>query len=200
MEKLKQFYNYLIEENKKQNLTRITDWDDFFEKHYLDSIEAEQFIEKNANVLDVGVGAGFPSIPLKLVRDDLNILMLDSLKKRCEYLERVIELLELKRIMALHTRIEDFSAKEVFDVVVSRAVAPLPTLLEYLAPFAKIGGLVICYKSENERAENAEKILGLEIEKVHQYKDNRFLLIYRKTKETPSFYPRAKNLPRLKPL
>lgn len=196
------YYNLLIEGNKICNLTAITDEDGVVEKHFYDSIFPQKYFSLNANVLDIGAGAGFPSIPLKLVRDDLSFTLLDSLNKRINFLNNTIQTLNLKNIEAIHGRAEDFAKlsdyREKFDITTARAVANLKALSEYCLPFVKVGGQFIAYKSGNceEEINEAKKIifeLGGKISKVIDYnigENSRKLVIIEKTKETPKKYPR----------
>lgn len=212
---IKQFETYfsmLIETNKVLNLTAITEEHDVLIKHFLDSVLAVKNFPENVKIIDVGSGAGFPSIPLKIVRPDLKICMIDSLNKRINFLNEVIKILNLNYINAEHCRAEDFAKKnrEMFDVATARAVASLNTLVEYLLPFVKIGGIAIIYKSsklseELKEAENAIKILGGKIEKIEniiisEEELERNILIVRKIKHTPEKYPRDKNKPKTQPI
>lgn len=206
------FFNFLTLKNKLMNLTAITDENDVLFKHFLDSVLPQNLFFKKANVLDVGSGAGFPAIPLKIVRPDLNVVMLDSLQKRVNFLNEAISLLNLKNIQATHSRAEDFAKnfREKFDITTARAVAPLNTLLEYLLPLTKQNGLCIIYKStkldeELKNAQNALKLLGgkvLEIQSFEITEQNltRNVLVIKKIKPTPVKYPRGKNEPKTKPL
>ena len=199
------FYNFLIEKNKLMNLTAITDKKEFAIKHYLDSVFPEEFFKENSKVLDIGSGAGFPAIPLKILRDDLNFVLLDTLNKRVNFLNEAINLLDLKNIYALHGRAEDFAHKtefrESFDVVTARAVASLKVLAEYCLPFVKIGGEFIVYKSGEVSAEildaqNIIKTLGGEIKNVIKYDiygNSRSVVIIKKVSKTPPKYPRKPN-------
>lgn len=196
------YYNLLIEGNKICNLTAITDEDGVVEKHFYDSIFPQKYFSLNANVLDIGAGAGFPSIPLKLVRDDLSFTLLDSLNKRINFLNNTIQTLNLKNIEAIHGRAEDFAKlsdyREKFDITTARAVSNLKVLSEYCLPFVKVGGQFIAYKSGNceEEINEAKQIiceLGGKISKVIDYnigENSRKLVIIEKTKETPKKYPR----------
>lgn len=196
------YYNLLIEGNKICNLTAITDEDGVVEKHFYDSIFPQKYFSLNAKVLDIGAGAGFPSIPLKLVRDDLSFNLLDSLNKRINFLNNTIQTLNLKNIEAIHGRAEDFAKlsdyREKFDITIARAVANLKVLSEYCLPFVKVGGQFIAYKSGNceEEINEAKQIiceLGGKISKVIDYnigENSRKLVIIEKTKETPKKYPR----------
>lgn len=196
------YYNLLIEGNKICNLTAITDEDGVVEKHFYDSIFPQKYFSLNAKVLDIGAGAGFPSLPLKLVRDDLSFTLLDSLNKRINFLNNTIQTLNLKNIEAIHGRAEDFAKlsdyREKFDITTARAVANLKVLSEYCLPFVKVGGQFIAYKSGNceEEINEAKQIifeLGGKISKVIDYnigENSRKLVIIEKTKETPKKYPR----------
>ena len=200
-----QFFQLLIEGNKVCNLTAITEEDEVIEKHFFDSIYPNFAFDQNANVIDVGAGAGFPSIPLKIVRPDLNLTLLDSLNKRIKFLNNVIGELNLQNINAIHGRAEDFAKKveyrEKFDIATARAVANLKVLTEYCLPFVKVGGKFIALKSgscEQEIAEAKEmiKTLGGKIKEVVDYKINdneRKLVIIEKVASTPPKYPRNPN-------
>lgn len=203
------YYELLIEWNNKFNLTAITDPKEVVEKHFIDcSLVTDEF-EENSKVLDIGAGAGFPSIPLKIMKPSLKITMVDSLNKRVTFLNAVISELKLEDIFAEHSRAEDYAKKhfEEYDYVTARAVANLSTLSEYCLPFVKVGGKFIALKGdikeELESGSNAIAILGGEIEKVNTLNleyGNRSILTIKKIKNTNKKYPRNKNLPRLKPL
>ena len=214
-EQLKQmqtFYEYVIEENKKFNLTAITEKNDFAIKHLLDCVLPAHLLPLGASVIDIGAGAGFPSIPLKIIRPDLKMTMLDSLNKRVNFLNNAVALLGLKEISAIHSRAEDYALKnrEVFDIAIARAVASLNTLSEYCLPFVKVGGAFVAlkgsnYETEIEESKKAITILGgqlKDVQKVYieEIESQRANLVIKKIKQTPSKYPRGKNLPRLKPL
>ena len=210
--KFDKYFSMLVETNKVMNLTAITEENEVLIKHFLDSALPEKFIKQNATVVDVGSGAGFPAIPLKIVRPDLKIYMVDSLNKRITFLNDVINELQLTNAYAFHDRVEDFAAKnrEKFDVSVARAVAPLNTLSEYLLPLVKIGGSAIIYKStkldeEIEEAHKAITILGAKIDSIQRFfiKEEgleRNVLILSKISQTSKKYPRNKNQPKLNPI
>ena len=214
---LNQFYLYmdiLLEWNEKINLTAITNPDEIILKHFIDSLTVSKYIEKNTTIVDVGTGAGFPGIPLKIVRDDLNIVLVDSLNKRINFLNEVIKVLELTKIQAIHSRVEEFARdkeyREKFDYATSRAVANLSTLSEYLMPLVKIGGKCLCMKGseieeELEQSKNAISILGGKIESVNEFKLPytdmiRNIIILQKEKMTSSKYPRKPGTPSKEPL
>lgn len=211
------FYRYkqlLIEWNKKMNLTAITETKDIILKHFIDSLTIMKYIKENQKVIDVGTGAGFPGLPLKIANPTLNIVLLDSLNKRINFLNEVINQNNLKNIKAIHNRIEQTAREEQyregFDIVTSRAVANLAVLAEYMLPFAKIGGKCICMKGseieeELENSKNAIKLLGGKIIKIDSFElpqDNikRNIIIIEKEKNTPNKYPRKPGTPSKEPL
>lgn len=212
IEQFEKYFSMLIETNKVMNLTAITEEDDVAVKHFLDSALPEKFFTQNATIIDIGSGAGFPALPLKIVRPDLKITMVDSLNKRIGFLNDVIEKLNIEGANAVHSRAEDFAKnnREKFDAAVARAVAPLNTLVEYLLPFVKVGGVCIIYKSSKlaEELKNSQKaieILGSKVEKIEKYyieekELEREILILKKIKNTPPKYPRDKNKPKLNPI
>ena len=170
-EQIEKFYNYmnlLIEWNKKINLTAIVEPKDIILKHFIDSLTIEKYIKKGENIIDVGTGAGFPGIPLKIAREDLKITLADSLNKRINFLNEVINKLDLKNIETIHTRAEELGKnkkyREKFDIATSRAVANMSTLSEYLIPFIKVKGGCICMKSSDidTELENAKKAINKE--------------------------------------
>lgn len=202
------YYELLYEWNKKFNLTSVIEKDKVFLLHFKDSILIEKEIPKGASLLDVGSGAGFPGIPLKIERPDLSVTLIDSVNKKVTFMNEVIKELGLKDIEALHKRIEDLKGCS-FDVAVSRAVARLNVLTEYCLPFVKQGGIMIAYKSENseEEAEEAQKaieFLGGKIKKVVKKELSeeitRTFIIIEKIKQSPVGYPRGGNKPRIKPI
>lgn len=209
-EKFFKYYDFLVSENQKYNLTAITSREDVFYKHFLDSVLPESEIAKNANIIDIGSGAGFPAVPLKIVRPDLKFTLVDSLNKRVNFLNQLFSLLDLSDIKAVHARAEDFikGNRESYDFAVARAVAPLNTLLEYMVPYLKIGGRCLIYKSQKmeeeiKEAKKAMEILSVRIVKVLEYElgdATRKILIVEKLEKTNEKYPRGKNLPKLKPL
>lgn len=209
-EKFLKYYDFLVSENKKYNLTAITSREDVFYKHFLDSVLPESEITKNARIIDIGSGAGFPAVPLKIIRPDLKFTLVDSLNKRVNFLNQLFSLLDLSDIKAVHARAEDFikGNRESYDFAVARAVAPLNTLLEYMVPYLKIGGRCLIYKSQKmeeeiKEAKKAMEILSVRIVKVLEYElgdATRKILIVEKLEKTNAKYPRGKNLPKVKPL
>lgn len=213
----KKFYNYmnlLLEWNEKINLTAIMNPDDIIIKHFIDSITIEKYIGKELRVIDVGTGAGFPGIPLSIIREDLNVVLMDSLNKRIKFLDDVIEKNELKNVDTIHSRAEELSRnkafREKFDVATSRAVASLNVLLEYLIPFVKVGGYCLCMKGSNieeeiENSKNALEKLNCSIEKVEEFNlpnsdYGRNIILVRKNGKTSNVYPRKPGTPSKEPL
>ena len=204
--------NLLLEWNEKMNLTAITDPNEVILKHFVDSLTIANYIEKGDKIIDVGTGAGFPGIPISILKGE-NIILLDSLNKRITFLEEVINNLGLSKIKAIHARVEEFAKnkkeREMYDIATSRAVAPLNVLLEYLLPLVKVGGKCICMKGSNiEEVDDAKKalnILGGEIEKIEKIilpntDIVRNIIVIKKVKETPLKYPRKPGTPSKEPI
>lgn len=199
-QQLEKYYELLIEENKKTNLTRITQKDEVYLKHFYDSLTITKVIDLNQNLslIDIGTGAGFPGLVLKIVFPTLNITLLDSLNKRIEFLNKVIKELNLKNIKTVNSRIEDYQ-KETFDIVTSRAVAKTNILLELSCKLPKINGYFIFLKAnieeELKESQNAIKELNLTIEKKETFNlpienSQRTILKIKKNTPIPTKYPR----------
>ena len=210
------FYEMLVEWNKVMNLTGITEYDEVVMKHFVDSLSIVKVngFDNVTSIIDVGTGAGFPGIPLKIVFPEVKITLLDSLNKRIKFLNAVIDELELENIETIHGRAEDFSKKEdyreQYDLCVSRAVANLATLSEYCLPYVKEDGYFLPYKSgdikeEAANSKKAVKILGGSIEDIISFEipDTdmaRTILKIHKTKATPKRFPRKAGLPTKEPI
>lgn len=216
-EQLEMFYlymNLLLEWNEKINLTAITEPQEIIIKHFIDSLTISKYIKNKQNLIDVGTGAGFPGIPLKIVNEDIKITLLDSLNKRINFLNEVIEKLNLKNIEAKHGRVEEFGKnenyREKYDIATSRAVANLTTLSEYLIPLVNIGGEVISMKGQEIKeevtnAKNAIKILGGKIINIDEFylpdsDIKRSIIIIKKVEKTPAKYPRKPGTPAKEPI
>lgn len=215
-EQLERFLLYkelLLSWNEKINLTAIKEDEDFITKHFIDSLTVVKYIKENDRIIDIGTGAGFPGIPIKIIKNN-NIVLFDSLNKRLKVLDDIIQKIHVSEIETLHGRAEEtFKNKEYrekFDVATSRAVANLNVLAEYMLPAITIGGICICMKSGNveneiEEAKKAIKILGGKIDKIEKVilpetDIERTIIIIKKIKSTPSIYPRKPGTPTKEPI
>ena len=214
IENFKIYMELLLEWNEKINLTAITNEDDMILKHFIDSLTIKKYMSENEKIIDIGTGAGFPGIPLAIMNKNNEITLMDSLNKRIVFLNDVIDKLKLTNVKAIHSRAEELARnktyREKYDVAVSRAVANLSTLVEYMLPFVSVGGKCICMKGPNieeelKNAKNAIKELGGEIIKIENFKlpesDNeRNIVIIKNIKETSSKYPRKSGTPSKEPI
>lgn len=210
------YYELLVEWNKVMNLTGITEYDEVMQKHFVDSLSIVWAVDMGQckKVLDMGTGAGFPGIPIKIVFPHLEVVLLDSLNKRIKFLNEVIEKLGLSDITAIHGRAEDYAKqkeyREMFDLCVSRAVANLSSLCEYCIPYTMLHGKFISYKSGNieeelANAKNAVFLLGGKMQKTEKFTlpgsdIERSLVVIEKLKKTPGKYPRKAGLPAKEPI
>lgn len=212
-EQFELFRALLLEYNEKYNLTTILEEKDMFYKHFLDSVLGERFFKPNARVSEIGSGAGFPSIPLKIIRPDLQFDLFESVGKKCEFLRAAVDKLGFTKMNIYNIRAEDGARDKVFrekyDHATARAVARMNTLAEYCLPFVKVGGSFIAYKSgdtaEIKEAENACKILGAKLKETHfislpENYGERTIAVAEKVKITPPRYPRGQGKERKNPL
>ena len=213
-DKFYKYTNMLLEWNEKINLTAITEISDMILKHYIDSLTINKYIKEQNTIIDIGTGAGFPGIPLKIVNPNNKFILVDSLNKRINFLKEVEKELNLQDIEMIHSRVEDLAKikeyREKIDLAVSRAVANLSTLLEYMLPFVKENGLCICMKGPNitqevEDSKKAIEILGGKIEKIEKInlpgsEIERNIILIRKINKTPNKYPRKAGMPAKQPI
>ena len=210
--KLLDYYKLLIEWNEKINLTAITKSEDVYFKHFIDSANVIKYIKSFCTVLDVGSGAGFPGLIIALFRPDLQVLLVDSLQKRVDFLNIVIQKLQLTNVKAIHNRVEDKEFKDEylnsFNYVVSRAVASLDTLSEYCVPFVKVNGEFIAFKADNVEDELKHSLIAMQVmggkyDRTEEYEVNgvkRKLIFVKKLKKTKDKFPRGLNKPKSNPL
>lgn len=214
IEKFFDYMNLLLEWNEKINLTAITEPEDIILKHFVDCATILKYIKDEDKIIDIGTGAGFPGIPLKILNEKLDITLMDSLNKRINFLNEIINKLDLKNIVAIHARAEELARnkeyREKFDIATSRAVANLSTLSEYMLPFVKKDGMVISMKGSNieeevKNAKKAVKILGGEIEKIDNFNlantnNIRNIITIKKVVKTPREFPRKAGKPSKEPI
>ena len=214
LDKLYKYKELVLSWNEKINLTAITEDNEFAVKHFVDSLTINKFIEKNKTIIDIGTGAGFPGVPLKILNKENKVVLFDSLNKRLKVLEDIIEKIELENVETLHGRAEEtFKNKkyrEKYDIAVSRAVASLNVLVELMLPAVKVGGICICMKGNNaeeeiKEAKKAIKELGGEIIKIEkiilpEMELERNIVIIKKVKQTPNKYPRKPGTPQKEPI
>lgn len=214
--KFNDYYELLIERNKVMNLTAITDYEEVLRKHFIDSLTCVKVVELNQldSVIDIGTGAGFPGLPLKIVFPHLSVTLVDSLAKRINFLNETIDCLDLNKIKAIHGRAEELAKipehREAYDLCVSRAVANYTTLLEYCLPFVRLDGVFIAYKSLNideeiKESSKALHVIGGKIDAVNKFKlpdtdIGRTLIAVKKYKSTPKKFPRRAGLPNKDPI
>ena len=210
LKKFDKYYRLLVHYNSMFNLTAITEREEVYKKHFVDSLLGVDNLTMET-LIDVGSGGGFPAIPLKIVNPNIKLTLLEATGKKCEFLKTVVSELDLKEVTVINGRAEDYAKnpdfREKFDHASARAVARLNTLLEYCLPFVKIGGSFISYKAnakeEIAECDNALKILGGSIQKVKEYTlddANRSIIIVKKEKSTPPKYPRGQGKERKNPL
>lgn len=216
-QQLEQFYlymNLLLEWNGKINLTAITDPKEIILKHFIDSITITPYLKNAQSILDIGTGAGFPGIPLAILENSKDFVLMDSLNKRIIFLQEVIQNIALTRVQAIHGRAEELGKekehREHYDLVTSRAVAKLNILLEYMLPFVKVGGRCICMKSQEieeelEEAKQAIELLGGKLERVDEIilpesDVKRKIIVIQKVRQTPIKYPRKPGTPTKEPI
>ena len=215
-EKYLKFYKYMIfilEWNKKINLTAIKDYKEFIVKHFVDSLTVSAFTKGKNKLIDIGTGAGFPGIPLKISNDELDITLVDSVNKKLNVINDAALSSNIEGIKTIHSRIEDLAIKEehreMYDIVTSRALANMSTLVEYMIPFLKIGGKAICMKGPNYNEELKESkkaidVLGGYVDEIlsfnvgEEYERN--IIIIRKKQKTPKQYPRSNGKPLKEPI
>lgn len=216
-EQLDKFYKYmnlLLEWNEKMNLTAITDEDGIILKHFVDSLTVLEYLKDAKSIIDVGTGAGFPGIPISIMNSDKTIVLMDSLNKRINFLNDVVQKLNLDNVRTVHSRAEDLGQnnmhRQKYDVVISRAVANLTTLAEYMLPLTKIGGMCICMKGQEivdeiKNSKYAIELLGGEIETIDEFclpnsDMKRNIIIIRKIKNTDRRFPRKAGMPSKEPI
>ncbi len=213
---IKNFYLYMngiIEWNQKINVTAITDEKMFIVKHFIDSLTVNHLVANKESVIDIGTGAGFPGIPIKILNPNLKVTLIDSVNKKLNVIRDLAEKINLENLEIIHTRAEDlannFKYREMYDIAITRAVSNFSTILEYMLPFVKIGGYAICMKGPNfqdelEEARGAIEVLGGKIDKIESLNVNeeleRNIIVVKKIKQTPKKYPRGQGKPLKEPI
>lgn len=213
---INQFYNYMIgiiEWNAKINVTAITDEKMFIVKHFIDSLTINKYINTSKSLIDIGTGAGFPGIPLKVMNPNTKITLIDSVNKKLNVIRDLSLKIGLENLEIIHTRAEDLAQKkeyrEMYDIATTRAVSNVSTIVEYMLPFVKVNGLAICmkgpnFKEELDRAQKAIEILGGKIENIESLNVGeeleRNIIVIRKIKNTPNKYPRGQSKPLKEPI
>lgn len=212
LQQFEKLFEMLTERNKICNLTAITEKKEVFLKHFLDSAAGEKFFPEHAKVAEIGSGGGFPSLPLKIIRDDLAFTLIESTGKKCRYLQDVVDNFGFKEVIVKNIRAEDgardLKLREKFDVATARAVARLNVLCEYCMPYVRVGGRFVAYKADADEelieAEKAVKVLGGELEQVEKYEltggEKRTLIVIKKVRATPEKYPRGNGRERKQPI
>ena len=210
-DKFESYYNLLIFYNEKFNITAITEKESVIKKHFIDSVKNLLTVVDKGKIIDVGAGGGFPSLPIKIINDKINLTLIEATGKKCEFLKTVVKELNLENVDVINGRAEEIAKnvnyREKFDYVLSRAVAGLNVLSEYCIPFVKVGGYFIAHKGDAEKeifdAKNAINTLGGKIEKIDEFYINdakRSLIFIKKIKNTDKKYPRGNGKERKNPL
>ena len=208
------YADQLVAWNQDINLTAITEPREIVIKHFLDSLSAARSVPPAARVIDVGAGAGFPGLPIKIAQPDISLTLLEATRKKCEFLRAIIDELHLTNVLVVNARAEDAAHdpahRESYDVAMARAVAELPTLIEYLLPFVRIGGVAVAQKAKEavndvQHAEFAMTTLGGRLAdiisvRVPELNEARYLVVIEKTAATPGKYPRRAGMPAKRPL
>lgn len=213
---VEQFYNYMIgiiDWNQKINVTAITDEKMFIVKHFIDSLTINKYVKDSNSLIDIGTGAGFPGIPLKIINSNTKITLIDSVNKKLNVIRDLSSKINLENLEIIHTRAEDLAQKkeyrEMYDIATTRAVSNISTIIEYMLPFVKVNGLAICmkgpnFKEELDDAQKAIEVLGGKVEKIESLnvgeEIERNIIIIRKVKNTPNKYPRGQSKPLKEPI
>lgn len=215
-EQVEQFYNYMIgiiDWNTKINVTAITEEKMFIVKHFIDSLTINKYVNTSNSLIDIGTGAGFPGIPLKILNENMKVTLIDSVNKKLNVIRDLSSKLEFKNLEIIHTRAEDLAQnkqyREKYDIATTRAVSNMSTILEYMLPFVKMNGLAICmkgpnFKEELEIAKKAIEVLGGKVESIESLNVGeeleRNIIVIRKVKNTPNKYPRGQSKPLKEPI